>query len=126
MKNFRKFAYGTDAISDSMSKIIVQNTPITVLSLEEQDYISLTDMATAKEGDSRSADIIKNWLRNRYTIEFLGTWEVIHNPDFKVVEFDHFIEQGMTQSERLVKLNQIAIHQMGVLERGDSDRKLLK
>lgn len=73
-----------------MSKIIVQNTPITVLSLEEQDYISLTDMATAKEGDNRSADIIKNWLRNRYTIEFLGTWEVIHNPDFKVVEFDHF------------------------------------
>ena len=73
-----------------MSKIIVQNTPITVLSLEERDYISLTDMATAKEGDNRSADIIKNWLRNRYTIEFLGTWEVIHNPDFKVVEFDHF------------------------------------
>ena len=59
-------------------------------SVEEQDYISLTDMATAKEGDNRSADIIKNWLRNRYTIEFLGTWEVIHNPNFKVVEFDHF------------------------------------
>ena len=73
-----------------MSKIIVQNTPITVLSVEKQDYISLTDMATAKEGDNRSADIIKNWLRNRYTIEFLGTWEVIHNPNFKVVEFDHF------------------------------------
>lgn len=73
-----------------MAKITVQNTPVTVLSIEEQDYISLTDMATAKEGDSRSADITKNWLRNRYTIEFLGTWEVIHNPDFKVVEFDHF------------------------------------
>ena len=81
---------GIYAISETMSKIIVQNTPITVLSLEEQDYISLTDMATAKEGDNRSADIIKNWLRNRYTIEFLGTWEMIHNPDFKVVEFDHF------------------------------------
>ena len=73
-----------------MAKITVQNTPINVLSVEEQDYISLTDMATAKEGDNRSADIIKNWLRNRYTIEFLGTWEVIHNPNFKVVEFDHF------------------------------------
>lgn len=138
-----------------MSKIIVQNTPITVLSSQEQDYISLTDMATAKEGDNRSADIIKNWLRNRYTIEFLGTWEVIHNPDFKVVEFDHFrmsaglpsfvlsasewIERtntigimvkkgryGGTQDERLVKLNQIAIHQMSVLESGDNDRKLLK
>jgi hypothetical protein len=60
----------------------------------EQDYISLTDMASAKEGDSRSADIIKNWIRNRYTIEFLGTWEVIHNPNFKVVEFDHFKMQA--------------------------------
>lgn len=90
-------------------------------------------MATAKEGNNRSADIIKNWLRNRYTIEFLGTWEIIHNPNFKVVEFDHFIrdyatinEQGMSQSERLVKLNQIDIHQMKVLKSGDNDRKLLK
>ncbi|MCM1030476.1 MAG: KilA-N domain-containing protein [Oscillibacter sp.] len=73
-----------------MAKITVQNTQITVLNIEEQDYISLTDMASAKEGDSRAADVIKNWIRNRYTIEFLGTWEVIHNPDFKVVEFDHF------------------------------------
>ena len=47
-------------------------------------------MASAKDGESRSADIIKNWLRNRYPIEFLGTWEIIHNPNFKVVEFDHF------------------------------------
>ncbi|MCH5218163.1 MAG: KilA-N domain-containing protein [Muribaculaceae bacterium] len=73
-----------------MAKIIVQNTPVTILVQNEQDYISLTDMATAKDGDNRSADIIKNWLRNRYTIEFLGTWEIIHNPNFKVVEFDHF------------------------------------
>lgn len=71
-----------------MAKITVQNTPITVINIEEQDYISLTDMATAKEGDSRAADVIKNWIRNRYTIEFLGTWELIHNPNFKVVEFD--------------------------------------
>ena len=51
-------------------------------------------MASAKEGDSRAADIIKNWMRNRYTIEFLGTWEMIHNPAFKVVEFDHFRMQA--------------------------------
>ena len=73
-----------------MVKITVQNTQINVFHREEQDYISLTDMASAKEGDSRSADVIKNWIRNRYTIEFLGTWEIIHNPNFKVVEFDHF------------------------------------
>lgn len=73
-----------------MNTITVQNTRIVVLSLKNQDYISLTDMASGKEGDSRAADVIKNWIRNRYTIEFLGTWELIHNPEFKVVEFDHF------------------------------------
>ena len=87
---FRNFESKYQQLQNLMAKITVQNTPITVLSVEEQDYISLTDMATAKEGDNRSADIIKNWLRNRYTIEFLGTWEVIHNPNFKVVEFEHF------------------------------------
>ena len=57
-----------------MAKIIVQNSAITILPAFNEDYISLTDMAAAKDGSNRSADIIKNWLRNRYTIEFLGTW----------------------------------------------------
>ena len=61
-----------------MAKIKVQGSDITVLALADRDYISLTDMAGAKDGDSRAADIIKNWMRNRYTIEFLGTWEMIH------------------------------------------------
>lgn len=73
-----------------MAKIIVQKKEITIVSVNASDYISLTDMANAKESESRAADIIKNWLRNRYTLEFLGTWEMIHNPNFKVVEFDHF------------------------------------
>ena len=73
-----------------MAKITVQNTEITVLSYNDKDYISLTDMANGKQSESRAADIIKNWIRTRYTIEFLGTWEMIHNPNFKVVEFDHF------------------------------------
>ena len=60
----------------NMAKVL--NTDITVLNYNSHDYISLTDMASAKEGDSRAADIIKNWIRNRYTIEFLGTWEMIH------------------------------------------------
>ena len=77
-----------------MAKITVMNTDITVINYSDHDYISLTDMASAKEGDSRAADIIKNWMRNRYTIEFLGTWEMIHNPNFKVVEFDHFRMQA--------------------------------
>ena len=98
-----------------MAKIIVQNTQITVLSHNDKDYISLTDMANGKQSESRAADIIKNWLRNRYTIEFLGTWEMIHNPNFKVVEFDHFRMQAglpsfvMSVSEWIEKTNAIGI-----------------
>lgn len=77
-----------------MAKITVQKAEVTILTILENDYISLTDMANAKDGESRAADIIKNWLRNRYSLEFMGTWEMIHNPDFKVVEFDHFKSQA--------------------------------
>lgn len=98
-----------------MAKIKVQSTEITVVSFEERDYISLTDMANAKENESRAADIIKNWLRNRYTIEFLGTWELMHNPNFKVVEFDHFKMQAglpsfvLSASEWIEKTNAIGL-----------------
>lgn len=70
--------------------ITVQNINIAVTSGNLDDYICISDIANAKEGDSRSADVIKNWLRNRNTLEYLGTWEQIYNPHFKVVEFDHF------------------------------------
>jgi hypothetical protein len=63
---------------------------VTIQQQNGSDYISLTDIANAKEGDGRAADIIKNWIRNRGTLEFIGTWEQLNNPDFKVVEFDHF------------------------------------
>ncbi len=77
------------------SKIItVQNIPISVSSKNDKDYICLTDMAKAKEGEARAADIIKNWIRTRTTLEFLGTWEEMYNPGFKVVEFDHFKMQA--------------------------------
>ncbi len=69
---------------------MVQDVKITVSLDEQNDYICISDMARAKSGESRAADVIKNWLRNRVTLEFLGTWEQIYNPDFKVVEFDHF------------------------------------
>ena len=74
--------------------ITVQDVPITVSISDEQDYICITDMAAAKSNDSRAADVIKNWLRNRSTLEFLGTWEQIYNSDFKVVEFDHFKQEA--------------------------------
>lgn len=79
-----------------ISTIDIRNAIISITKIEEEDYICLTDMAKAKEGDNRAADVIKNWIRTRTTIEFLGTWETMYNPDFKVVEFDHFkMEAGL-------------------------------
>lgn len=70
--------------------ITVQNIPISVSNDNEKDYICISDIAKAKEGNSKTDDIIKNWLRNRNTLEFLGTWEKMYNPNFKSVEFDGF------------------------------------
>jgi len=75
-------------------KITVQGTEITIISSNNSDYICITDMANAKDGQARAADVIKNWIRTRTTLEFLGTWEQLYNPDFKVVEFDHFKMQA--------------------------------
>jgi len=74
--------------------ITVQNIPITVSYEDIDDYICITDIAAAKSDNSRAADVIKNWIRSRNTLEFLGTWEQIYNPDFKVVEFDHFKQEA--------------------------------
>lgn len=73
-----------------LTKIDIENTIISITKIHEEDYICLTDMAKAKQGDNRAADVIKNWIRTRTTIEFLGTWETMYNPNFKVAEFDHF------------------------------------
>ena len=80
-----------------VAKIKVLTQDITTIKHKEEDYISLTDIANAKDGEQRAADIIKNWIRNRSTLEFIGTWEVLYNSDFKVVEFDHFkMSAGLT------------------------------
>jgi len=66
-----------------MAKIKVLNSAISIFKTKEEDYISLTDIANSKDGEQRAADIIKNWIRNRGTLEFIGTWESMYNPDFK-------------------------------------------
>lgn len=58
----------------------------------QNEYISITDIAKYKSNEPN--DVIKNWLRNRDTLEFLGLWESLHNPDFKPVEFDGFRSQA--------------------------------
>ena len=66
-----------------MAKLTVLENEITILKVDDQDYISLTDMLKAKDGDF----FISDWLRNRNTIEYLGIWEKIHNSDFNYGEF---------------------------------------
>ncbi len=73
------------------NKIIqVQNIKVNIVNMNNNDYISISDFTKIKDGKSTSDDIIRNWLRNRMTLEFLGTWESIYNPDFNSVEFDGF------------------------------------
>ena len=171
-----------------MTKLTVQDTVINLINVNGNDYICLTDMLRAKDGDF----FITDWLRNRNTLEYIGIWENVYNPNFNYGEFaiiksqaglnsfkisvkefvaktnaislqakagryggtnptlkgnirDYasineliclsnmeninavLIEQGLSQGERLVRLNQIAIHQMSVLKSEDSStRKLLK
>ena len=76
------------------NKLKVQDVEISLATIDNQDYISLTDMAKGKNDEARAADIIKNWIRNRSTLEFLGTWEILYNPNFKVVEFDYFKKEA--------------------------------
>ena len=72
----------------------MQNLQIFVSKEKADDYICITDIAKAKSGESRAADIVRNWLRNRGTLEYLSTWEQIYNPDFKVFESEHFKKQA--------------------------------
>lgn len=76
-----------------MPKIHVLSREVQVLTVKDDDYICMTDIARYKNQDATD-DLIRNWLRNRNTIEFLGIWEQINNPDFKPVEFDGFRKQA--------------------------------
>jgi len=80
-----------------MAKILVKDTNVTVLKINEEDYISLTDMLKAKDGSF----FFSSWLRNRNTIEFLGVWEKVNNPNFNYVEFDTIKTQAGLNSFRL-------------------------
>ena len=124
-----------------MAKIKVENTEISVVSVQNEDYISLTDMAHSQMQEH----IIFRWMSLKSTIEYLGEWEKLYNPNFNCTEFDtiknaagsnNFVlsvkawiqrtgNDGMAQSERLIKLNQIAIQQMKILE-DTGGRNLLK
>jgi hypothetical protein len=80
-----------------MAKISVQNTEVTVVSINENDYISLTDMLRAKDGNF----FVTDWLRNRNTLEYIGIWEQLNNPDFNYGEFATITEQSGLNSFKI-------------------------
>lgn len=98
--------------------INARGTEITVLSKgDENDFISLTDIARYKNSDEPK-DVVKNWMRSRSTIEFLGLWEQLNNPDFKGVEFDSFIHEAGSNAFTLSPQKWIvATNAVGMLSR---------
>lgn len=153
--------------------IHAKGTEIAVISIgRDDDFISLTDIAKYKNSEF-PADVVKNWMRSRSTIEFVGIWEKLNNPNFKLVEFDQFkneagsnafvlnpqkwrdanpnlegnmrdyaaieqllvlaniegmnaefIRMELSQPDRLVRLNQIAIRQVKTLTCKDTAKTL--
>ena len=120
-------------------EITVKDVSIRTMKVNGTDYICITDIARQKNEIDPNG-VIANWMRSRNTIEYLGLWETLHNTNFNPLEFEGFRKEaglnaftlspmrwidGVQQGERQVKLNQIAIQQMRVLN-GDEGRKLLK
>ena len=68
--------------------LTVKNTSVSVIKVGNEDFLSLTDIARFKSDEPNA--VIANWLRNRNTIEYLGIWESLYNPDFKPLEFEGF------------------------------------
>ena len=97
------------------SILIVQGKEITLTTINDTDYISLTDMIKSEEGE----DHIRNWMRNKNTIEFLGIWETLNNPDFKGVEFDTFLNEAI-KNIILSKLN-ISQMKQGIIYASEAD-----
>ncbi len=75
-----------------MKKLIVKDVEVALYAKKESDYLSLTDIARFKSDEPKL--VIQNWLRNKNTIEFLGLWEQINNPNFKGIEFESFKNQA--------------------------------
>ena len=76
-----------------MKTLIVKKQEINISQIQDEEYISLTDIARYKNTENPKG-VVQNWLRNRNTIEFLGIWESIHNPNFKGIEFEAFKKEA--------------------------------
>ena len=96
--------------------LLDQNIKVNITNIDDNDYICISDFCKYKEGKSKADDIIRNWLRNRITLEFLGTWESIYNPYFNSGEFDGFRKSAglhtftLSVTEWCEKTNAIGIY----------------
>jgi len=96
------------------NQLTVKGADIRIITGKQQDYISLTDIARYKKKE-RTDDLIRNWIRNRNTIEFIGIWEQLNNPNFNTVEFDGFRKEAglnsfaLTPKQWIEKTNAIGI-----------------
>ncbi len=97
-----------------MKKIITQGLQIAVIKDNKEEYISLTDMAKFKDREATGI-VIANWLSTKYTIQFMGTWEHVHNPRFNVMEFHNIKNEAgsngfiLSSSRWIQKTNAIGI-----------------
>ena len=111
-----------------MSKINVEGSEISIISIDDKDYISLTDMVRNIEN---GLALIEKWLRNKNTIEFLGIWEEMYNPDFNSLEFEGIKnEAGVNRfysfKERFKILVETIKEQRAVLDKVDYLKSIKK
>ena len=89
-----------------MKEIIVKDKVINITGIRDDDYVSLTDIAKIRNMNFPS-DVVKNWLRLKSTIEFLGLWETINNSNFNSVEFDTFKNESANKQKELFNKNNV-------------------
>ncbi|MDO5447484.1 MAG: KilA-N domain-containing protein, partial [Prevotellaceae bacterium] len=80
-----------------VAKIEVKNTVIRTLQQNGMDYVCITDIARQKNAEEPK-DVVKNWMRLKNTIEYMGLWEKLNNPHFKGVEFDSLFQEAGTNA----------------------------
>lgn len=95
-------------MANKIATIKVKEQNVSILYKEDNEYISLTDIARTKNYDEPK-DVVKNWFRNRSTVEFLGLWERINNANFKGVEFDPLFQEAGNNSFTLSPSKWISI-----------------
>ena len=111
------------------SSLEVRGTTVKIKTVGSDDFVCLTDIARSKNPEHPD-DLIRNWLRNRNTLELLCIWEQLHNPDFNPVEFDGIRRRAglnsftLTPKQWIKQVNAIAIRQMESLAENASHRSI--